>query len=189
MFTGLIKAMGKIITNENGKLIIEILKGQLGQIEVGDSIAVNGCCLTHKGGEKLSFDLSEETISRTTFNKLNPNAFVNLEPSLQVGEQFGGHFVLGHVDCIGELIAAEPAQNSINYRFKVQDSKYLVDKGSIALDGISLTVVKPVGNEFVVSAIPHTIENTNLKSLIVGSKVNVEYDILSRYIEKLISNR
>lgn len=184
MFTGLIRGVGELV--EVGKRTI--VRSQIIS-NAGDSIAVNGCCLTHIGGEQLTFELSDETLSRTTLGSMKIGQKVNLEPAIRAGEGMDGHFVLGHIDGIGQLVDIEQAESGKRFRFRVNEGKYLVDKGSISIDGISLTVVNPLGNEFDAWIISHTEENTNLKYLLIGEKVNVEYDILSRYLERLLAQR
>lgn len=184
MFTGIIRGVGEIV----GVGTRIFVKSPF-NADIGASVAVNGCCLTHTGGTDLTFDLSAETLERTTLGAAQIGQIVNLEPAIRAGEELGGHFVLGHVDGIGELVEVEQGSSGKRFRFRVPEGKYLVDKGSIAIDGISLTVVNPSDREFDAWIIPHTEENTTLKSLSIGDKVNVEYDVLSRYLERLLANQ
>lgn len=186
MFTGIIEAKGTLRKSKGGVIVETDLVAAR-----GDSIAVNGCCLTHLGGDKLSFDVSDETLRRTTLGDLPDGSEVNLESALKAGKPIGGHFVLGHVDAVGKLLWRKSGQSGEEFRFQVPVSgaKYLVDKGSIAVDGVSLTVVEPSANEFSVWMIPHTLSATCFAAMQPGSHVNVEYDVLARYIEGLLQSR
>jgi len=186
MFTGIIEAKGTL-RKSNGRVIVEANL----DAAPGDSIAVNGCCLTHLGGDKLSFDVSDETLRRTTLGDLPDGTEVNLEAALKAGKPMGGHFVLGHVDAVGTLLWRKRGQSGEEFRFQVPDSgaKYLVDKGSIAVDGVSLTVVEPSANEFSVWLIPHTLSETCFNAMQPGTQVNIEYDVLARYLERLLQSR
>jgi len=191
VFTGLIQAVGRIVSIFPSALALEVEWGAWDDaLLVGESIAVNGCCLTVAGidaNSELRFDLSEETWSRTAFSGLAAGTLVNLERSLRPTDRMGGHFVQGHVDGIGTLVSRTPAKSGEVFRFRVPEegAKYLAPKGSIALDGISLTIVEPHGAEFDVAVIPHTLAETNLRILQPGDKVNVEYDMLAKYVERL----
>ncbi len=193
MFTGIIEATGVVWEPAGGNLTIEP-QGSLGDdpIKLGESIAVNGCCLTVVSmGDAFSFDLSPETLERTTLGNLVPGDIVNLERAMRGDSRLGGHLVQGHVDGIGSIVNITPADGATVFRFRVPDSgaKYIIDKGSVALDGISLTVVNPVGSEFDTWIIPHTLAHTNLNKRLIGDFVNVEFDVLARYAEKLLSGR
>jgi riboflavin synthase len=187
MFTGIIQAVGVVSTFNGEVLLIDPAALPLGSLEMGESIAVNGCCLTVVSSESglLRFDLSPETVAKTSFSQLRAGSRVNLERAMQASSRFGGHIVQGHVDGVGEVVSITPNGNSIIYRFRVPNAKYLIEKGSITLDGISLTVVDLIENEFNVWTIPHTIANTHLGDLQPGSMVNVEYDMVAKYLEKL----
>jgi len=202
MFTGIIEAIGEIQWMESGVLVL-MPDRELGPdpVRVGESIAVNGCCLTIVGlGPRfpgvqasatrigLKFDLSPETMARTSFGSLVRGSHVNLERSMRADGRFGGHIVQGHVDTTGEVVSLTPSENSTIIRFRVpqETEKYLIDKGSIAVDGISLTVVEPAGSEFDTWIIPHTIENTNLGERKPGDRVNLEFDAIARYVERLL---
>ena len=197
MFTGIVLGIGQIIsiTPEGGDKRFEIgapcLKGR--RLELGDSIAVAGVCLTvtevADGG--FACDLSQETLSLTTLGKVDAGANVNIEPSLAAGEPLGGHWVSGHVDGMAKLVTMEDAGRSRLLRFRVPDSlaRYIAAKGSVTLDGVSLTVNRVDGAEFEINLIPHTLEVTTLGELAVGEPVNIEVDILARYLERLIEAR
>ncbi|HWP30944.1 MAG TPA: riboflavin synthase [Fimbriimonadales bacterium] len=182
MFTGIIEAVG-IVVEKNRHLVV---RAPGLRVREGESVSVNGCCLTHVGGEDLTFALSEETLGCTNLGGLKVGDKVNLETAVKAGAPMGGHFVLGHVDAVGEFIGKEGEE----YRFMVpnEGGRYLVNKGSIAVNGVSLTTILREGEEntFSVALIPYTLEKTNLGELAPGDKVNLEYDILAKIVEKLL---
>ena len=192
MFTGIIQSIGKL-KQEKNILEIEILDNFF-DMEIGDSIAVDGICLTVKEifKNKFTVDVSEETLKKTTLGlKSNSNQIVNLEPALRVSDRLGGHIVSGHVDGLGIVENIEKLEKSwllsikwINNNF----SKYIVNKGSICVNGISLTIAKyeKEGEIFTIAIIPHTWHNTNLNKLNVGDSANLEADALIKYVEKLL---
>lgn len=193
MFTGIIEALGKVRGLRKHDLdgIIEIETAMdLTDVAPGDSIAVSGVCLTVTGKEPRGFraDVSAETLSRTTLNDLAVGDPVNLEKALRPHSFLGGHFVLGHVDGTARIREKTVQSNSILFGFEISPdlSKYIVEKGSITVDGISLTVNRCEKNLFYVNIIPHTAEKTTLRSRKIGDRVNVETDILGKYIEKLL---
>lgn len=197
MFTGIVEALGKVQWMEAGVLVLES-DHELGPdpVVAGESIAVNGCCLTvvnmrpsrTGGGIGLKFDLSPETLERTSLGSLIAGAHVNLERAMRADGRFGGHIVQGHVDATGELVAITPNENSTVFRFRLPagSERYLIDKGSITVDGISLTVVNPEEAEFDAWIIPHTIAHTNLGERKIGDRVNLEFDALAKYVERLL---
>ena len=192
MFTGIVKAIGKLRKNNN-QLCIEILDNYF-DINIGDSIAVDGICLTAKEifGHTFTVDVSEETLEKTTLgNKSNFDGIVNIEPALRISDRLGGHIVSGHVDGLGEIVKIDKLEKSWLLSIKWEDSyfsKYISLKGSICVNGISLTIAdqKNNGEIFSIAIIPHTWENTNLKFLSVGQKVNLEADTLIKYVERLL---
>ena len=192
MFTGIIQSIGKL-KKEKNILIIEILDKAF-DITVGDSISVDGICLTAKEIIKNQFlvDVSEETLKKTTLGeKSNMDKIVNLEPALRITDRLGGHIVSGHIDGLGKVENIEKLAKSWLLSIKWQNSdfsKYVVDKGSICVNGISLTIAKSENNGkiFTIAIIPHTWHNTNLKNLSVGDSVNLEGDALIKYVEKLL---
>ena len=192
MFTGIIQSLGKI-KKEKNILTIEILDKGF-DIHIGDSIAVDGICLTVKeiSNNKFKVDVSEETFKKTTLGeKSSINQIVNLEPALRISDRLGGHIVSGHIDGLGKVENIEKLDKSWLLSIKWQNtnfSKYVVDKGSICLNGISLTIAKSEnqGEIFTIAIIPHTWHNTNLKKLSVGDSVNLEADALIKYVEKLL---
>ncbi|HTQ12002.1 MAG TPA: riboflavin synthase [Fimbriimonadaceae bacterium] len=195
MFTGIIEALGEIRSLNSGVLVLG-LDRPLGPdpVSIGESIAVNGCCLTVVNLEsgvsarELTFDLSPETVARTSFSQFAPGHHVNLERAMRADGRFGGHVVQGHVDTTGEVVSVTPAGNSTIIRFRVPEGsgRYLIDKGSISIDGISLTVVEPTEREFDTWIIPYTIVNTNLGERVPGDRVNLEFDAIARYVERLL---
>ncbi len=189
MFTGIVQALGIIQSTENTRLMVRTPQVEGWEAwDLGESLAINGCCLTVAEEAKglLAFDLSEETLQRTNLGELQPGRRVNLERAMRASDRFGGHIVQGHVDAVGEVVSLSPAEASTVFRFRVPADQYLIDKGSIALNGVSLTVVEPAGGEFDVSIIPHTLRETNFGDLEPGSKVNVEYDVIAKHVERLV---
>lgn len=192
MFTGIIEEAGSIIAFTRGedawKLQIAA-KATLQDVALGDSIAVNGCCLTvtRFDARHLYFDVLEETRRLTNFTTFKPGAAVNLERSLRFGGKIGGHFVSGHVDGLGVIEVFEPRGSDHYLRVRAPDGqgRYLIHKGSITIDGISLTVAEVEGDSFAVWIIPTTIEVTNLREKRTGDPVNLEFDLLGKYVEKL----
>ena len=192
MFTGIIKELGKIqrISGLGNiyKISVEVKDLAL-QAKIGDSVAVNGVCLTLTGKNKnfLDFDLMGETAKRTNISKLKIGEAVNLESALKAGDPLGGHFVTGHIDCVGRIkdIGRYGDNYSIRVSFPEEYKRLIVEKGSIALDGISLTVGKVEGNSAIVYIIPHTLKITTLGSKSAGGEVNIEFDIIGKYVNGL----
>lgn len=192
MFTGIIEGLGTIIKFDKktsnrsaAKMKIKldtIVKG----LKIGDSVAINGVCLTaiNISRDVAEFEMVDETMKKTNLGSLQSGNKVNIERSLKVGERLEGHFVLGHVDDVGILSKMEKQPNQIKIWIKIPKelSKYIIEKGSVTVDGISLTVVDVIKNEFSVSIIPHTMKITNLSFKKVRDKVNIETDILGKYI-------
>ena len=192
MFTGIVEEIGTINNLVNSVLTIHAEK-VLTDIKLGDSIAVNGTCLTvvNFTASKFSVDLAPETLRRTTFGDLNPGDTVNLERALSANDRFGGHMVQGHVDATGRVISIrDEGDSSI---FRISNPKrlkpYLVEKGFIAIDWLSLSIVKALTSSFTLSVIPYTRINTNLRDQRIGGKVNLEVDILAKYVENLMAQR
>lgn len=194
MFTGIIEEIGKIISyskKTNGaKLTIQCSKVLEG-VNIGDSICVNGVCqtVTSFGSDYFTTMLSDETLNISNFSTINAGDFVNLERALTLNSRLGGHIVSGHVDCCGEITEIEKQSDFYNLTIKVppQTAKYIAYKGSVTLNGISLTVAEINKNIFKIAIIPHTYNNTVLKYLKIGSIVNIETDILAKYVEKLLN--
>jgi riboflavin synthase len=209
MFTGLIEEVGEIIevrpSDSGTQLRLQVAstrKGSVLQIAAprtakkarrGDSIAVNGCCLTltSRRGDRLTFDLLEETIARTNLKKLWRHDRVNLERALPADGRLGGHFVQGHIDCVSRIVAFDKkgADFRLEVELQAEFAQYVARKGSIALNGISLTVAEVLPKSFVAWIIPYTKRHTNLDRAQAGDLVSVEFDILAKYVERLFTVR
>lgn len=185
MFTGLIETTAGV--NRREGRVLNIVKAV--ELAVGDSVAVNGVCLTVSNLEDESFlvTLSEETSARTALDTLSAGDKVNLERAIPAGGRFGGHFVQGHVDGVAYLLDRDQLKDSVEMLFEFPGDldRYIVEKGSVAIDGVSLTVATVKADRFTVSVIPHTLETTTLKNKKAGDPVNLEVDILAKYVEKL----
>jgi riboflavin synthase len=196
MFTGLIEEVGTVTSTrerERSKQLQIVAPRIAKKIRSGESVAVNGCCLTlsaHRG-DQLTFDLLDETLDRTNLKMLRRGSGVNLERALRADDRFGGHFVQGHVDCTSRVISFE--QRGGDYRLAVElpaeFARYVACKGSIAIDGISLTIAEVSPQSFAVWIIPHTKRHSNLSRAEAGILVNLEFDILAKYVERIISAR
>ena len=193
MFTGIVEGLGKVIrlTMKGADAVLEIDAAiDMKEVSLGDSIAVNGACLTvtSKTARTFTADVSAESLSKTTLKDLQAGHQVNLEKSLRIGGFLGGHFVLGHVDGIGRILSKTQKSGSIIFAVEAAEplSRYIVEKGSVAIDGISLTVNKLEKGRFYVNIIPHTAANTTLPGKKEAQWVNIETDILGKYVEKLL---
>ena len=194
MFTGIIEDKGKVLRVEyrgqEKRLTIE-LPPHLTEVQLGDSININGVCLTvvQKKERELELDLSQETLQKTVLGELKKGDQVNLERALRLTDRLGGHIVTGHVDGMGVIIEKRGERDFLQLRIRISESvsKYVVQKGSIAIDGISLTVNECRGGEIQMTLIPYTLEKTTLLGKKVGDRVNVETDILAKYVEKLMN--
>ena len=195
MFTGIIEEVGKVtsIREERGTRRLTVAASQLiKELKKGDSIAVSGVCLTAVGlsPNAVAFDLAEETWNRTSFSRIDEGALVNLELPMRVDGRFGGHVVQGHVDGTGEFLALDRIPGAEDYwlriRIPAELARYVIVKGSLSIEGISLTVAKIEGTEVTVAIIPHTAEMTNLRSLNPGDPVNLEVDMIAKYVEKMM---
>jgi riboflavin synthase len=190
MFTGLIEIVGRVerVAPRQGNRVFTIQTGFAGELRLGESVAVSGCCLTVTAADKKSFDVEAvaATLEATTLGLLKTGDAVNLERALRAGDRMGGHFVQGHVDEVGKIRRIE--QHSGYWALAVETdrrtSRPLVEKGSVCVDGISLTVASLRPGEFAVNIIPHTWENTNLKQHRPGDKVNIEYDLLVKAVQR-----
>ncbi len=197
MFTGIIQASGKIsaLEERGGDLRLQVNTGELdlGNLQLGDSIAVNGVCLTAIEFDAGSFaaDVSTETLSATTLGDLVTGSLVNLERSLTLADSLGGHLVSGHVDGVGHVISLLPDARSTRIGFEIDPSLscYVARKGSVSVDGTSLTVNDVTENRFFVNIVPHTAERTIMGRYEEGTRVNIEVDLVARYIERLIENK
>ena len=189
MFTGIVQEVGRTVTNNDGKLVVSAEK-VLKSVESGASIAVNGVCLTITSFNKDSFsvDLSPETLRRTNLGSLTAGGAVNLERAMAIGGELGGHLVQGHVDGTGRLTSIVPEGDALIMTFEAPPEimKYIVEKGFIAVDGISLTVAGVGTGYFRVSVVDYTRKNTTLGTRKVGDEVNLEIDIIAKYVERFI---
>ncbi len=195
MFTGLIEEVGQIkgiVKGADGAEINVSAEKILEDINIGDSISVNGVCLTVTGytSDLISFDLSKETIERSNFKEIKIGDFVNLERALKVSDRLGGHIVQGHVDTTGRISSIIPQGDHTEFKIKLPGDKtdLVVEKGSIAVDGISLTINEISADTISINIIPHTIQNTNLRFKQVNDTVNIEFDIIGKYVMKMIKN-
>ncbi len=197
MFTGIIQSVGKIRASQpkGGDLTMEIDAAglDLAGVSVGDSIAVDGVCVTATSLNKDGFvaDLSRETLSCSTLGKKRVGDAVNLEKALCLGDPLGGHLVSGHVDAVGKLVSRRDAARSVVMKFSVADSvaRFIAAKGSVCVDGVSLTVNKVSGNSFEVNIVPHTLEQTTMGRYRGGAEVNLEVDLLARYVDRLMDEK
>ena len=190
MFTGIVEEVGVVAGLRDHRLSIQARK-VMGDLKLGDSIAVNGACLTvvARNEETFSVDLSPETLRRTSFTGLAEGNVVNLERPLAVTDRLGGHIVQGHIDGTGRITSSTPEEDCVILRMRSPKKlmPYIVEKGFIAVDGISLTVVKRGALSFSMSVIPYTLQHTNLRGKMPGDRVNLEADILAKYVESLLS--
>ncbi|MCH2129600.1 MAG: riboflavin synthase [Pirellulaceae bacterium] len=195
MFTGLVETAGtvtSIVDQPPGKLLSISASGFTAGIDLGASVSVNGCCLTVIGNnaDTLTFEAGEETLRRTTFSDLQTNDVVNLERSLRVGDELGGHWVTGHIDTVGTITQRNDQGDWSEIWCEVppEFTSQLVSKGSVAMDGVSLTVVKVVDCQFSVALIPHTLSLTTLGDRQAGDRMNIETDILAKYVERQLQS-
>ena len=195
MFTGLVEGTGRVVAlGEGGMARIEVDAGGLSAgAEVGDSVSVNGACLTVNEivGERLVFYAMQETLRRTALGGLEEGDAVNLERAMTPEKRFGGHIVQGHVDGVGEVLGVTPEGDAEIWEFSAPESvlRYAVEKGSVCVDGISLTLVSVRDDSFTVSVLPQTREATNLEGLAPGDRVNLEADVIGKYVERLLGPR
>jgi riboflavin synthase len=191
MFTGIITDIGTVrAVRKAGDTRFEITTGyDLGTVDMGASIACNGCCLTviEKGPDWFAIQASAETLSKTTLGDWATGTRINLERALKIGDELGGHIVSGHVDGLGEIVSITPEGDSQRFRFRVPHelARFIAPKGSVAIDGTSLTVNEGEGNVFGVNIIPHTPSATTWGTMKVGQRVNIEIDMLARYVARL----
>ena len=196
MFTGIVRELGHVVSVEGGAggVRIEIDAPVTATLTaVGDSVSIDGCCLTAiaVGDARLRFEAVPETLARTALSALATGAAVNLEPALRAGEPLGGHYVQGHVDGVGVVTSVEPEGDGARLAVESPEElrRYLVEKGSIALQGVSLTVAALTETGFEVALIPHTLKATTLGHLVPGDRLNLEADVLAKYVERLVASR
>lgn len=193
MFTGLIEEVGRVagLRAAGQSAEFELVAPRLAeQVRIGDSVAVNGCCLTvaRRDGNKLGFDLLKESLDRTNLGALRPENPVNLELALSASARLGGHFVQGHVDCAVPILAIDEKNSDLRIEIQLppEFARYVAFKGSIAINGISLTVAEISPKSFAVWIIPHTRSQTNLAAAKPGDLVNLEFDLLAKYVERML---
>ena len=194
MFTGIVRELGTVVEAEEaggGRALVVRAPETSARTRVGDSVAVNGCCLTATAvdGDAIAFHAVPETIARTTLGDLARDDAVNVEPPLRAGEELGGHYVQGHVDGVGRIQSVEAEGEGLRVFVEAPDDvlRYCVVKGSITVDGVSLTVAELAEGAFAVALVPHTLEATTLSDLRPAQAVNLEADVLAKYVERLIS--
>jgi riboflavin synthase len=192
MFTGIVRELGTVDAFDGSRLVV-VAHETAASVAVGDSVAVAGVCLTVVEAEegRLAFDVVPETVARTALGRVEPGGAVNLEPSLRVGDQLGGHVVQGHVDAVGRVRSVVPEGDSRRVWIDAPDSvvRYSIEKGSIAVDGVSLTIAALDDDGVEVALIPHTLEVTTLGRLEPGDEINLEADLLGKVVERLIGAR
>jgi len=196
MFTGLIEEVGSVLgihPTGHGTQLRIAAPGIAEQVQIGDSIAVNGSCLTvtARHGDQIAFDLLGETLNCTNLKIVRPGDRINLERALAVGARLGGHFVQGHVDCAAPIVGSEEngADRRLEVELPVEFARYVASKGSIALNGISLTIAEVSERSFAVWVIPHTNSQTNLGTAHAGDLVNLEFDLIARYLGRMLDCR
>jgi riboflavin synthase len=189
MFTGLVREIGTVVSFEQGRLRVESSIAAA----IGESVAIDGVCLTVVDGDRktLAFDAVPETLARSTLGRLSPGARVNIEPALRAGEALGGHYVQGHADGVGRIRSVEPEGEGRRVWIDASPGilRYCVEKGSIAVDGVSLTIAALDDYGFAIALVPHTLEVTTLGAAAAGDEVNLEADVLAKYVEKLTGLR
>jgi riboflavin synthase len=193
MFTGIVRELGRVVSAEGGadgiRLVVEAPVTAAGTGR-GDSISVNGCCLTADGVDaaRISFHAVPETVARSTLDGLRANDPVNLEPAVRAGDVLGGHYVQGHVDGVGRIQSVEAEGEGLRVFVEAPEEilRYCVEKGSIAVDGVSLTIAEVAEDAFAVALVPHTVEATTLSGWAPAQEVNLEVDVLAKYVERLL---
>lgn len=197
MFTGIVEAVGTIAAitpkGEDVTITVEAGKLDMSDVNLGDSIATNGVCLTVVRFDQRSYsaDLSLETLKRTGFSQYQVGDKVNLEKAMLPSTRFGGHIVSGHIDDVGIIVDSKPVGRAMEYWIEVPShlSRYIAEKGSVTIDGISLTVNDVRKDSFKITIVPHTSQETTVSSFVVGHKVNLEVDVIARYLERLITGQ
>jgi riboflavin synthase len=192
MFTGIVREVGRVVSvagGENGAALVVDAPESAAGVEIGGSVAIDGVCLTAESvdGTTISFHAVPETLRRSSLGTLVPDARVNLEPALRAGEPLGGHFVQGHVDGVGRVRGIEPEGDGVRVAVEAPAEllRYCVEKGSITVAGVSLTIAGLEQDHFVVALIPHTLAATTLGDLLPGREVNLEVDVIAKYVERL----
>jgi riboflavin synthase len=195
MFTGLVEALGSVVSlcADKGQARLELKIPFASELALGDSVAINGCCLTVASidGDRIAFDLLAQTLEITSLGHLKPGMIVNLERAMQVGDRFGGHFVQGHIDAIGIVSGHEKRGQDHVFDIELPEAlaRLCIEKGSLAVDGISLTIASLEGNHARFWITPHTWEHTNLQAAKIGQPVNLEADMLAKHVDRLLVAR
>ena len=195
MFTGIVREVGLVVEAEEaggGRALAVRAPATASRTHVGDSIAIDGCCLTatEVADGTIRFQAVPETIARSTLGTLERNEQVNVEPAIRAGEELGGHYVQGHVDAVGRIRSVEAEGQGFRVVVEAPEAvlRYCVEKGSVTVDGVSLTVAELVDEGFAVALVPHTLEATTLSALRPGQAVNLEADVLAKYVERLVAH-
>ena len=195
MFTGIVRELGRVVSAETGSGLALVVDAPetVSDLAVGDSLSVNGVCLTAAAidGTRVSLHAVPETLARSTLGGVSEGDSVNVEPALRAGEPLGGHYVQGHVDAVGRVQSVEAEGDGLRVFVEAPEDvlRYVVEKGSITVDGVSLTVAELAGDAFAVALVPHTLAATTLSALAPGQKVNLEIDVLAKYVERLLETR
>jgi riboflavin synthase len=196
MFTGIVRELGRVVSAEGdigGLALVAEAPESASELAVGDSISINGSCLTAESveGSRISMHAMPETLARSTLGRLSAGDAVNVEPAVRAGDPLGGHYVQGHVDAVGRVQSVEAEGDGLRVFFEAPEDvlRYCVEKGSITVDGVSLTVAELGREEFAVALVPHTLEATTLSALVPGQGVNLEADVLAKYVERLLGAR
>ena len=194
VFTGIVRELGVVVEAEEaggGRALVVRAPETAGRTRIGDSVAIDGCCLTATDvdARAVSFHAVPETIARTTLGDLERDDEVNIEPAIRAGEELGGHYVQGHVDAVGRIQSVEAEGEGLRVFVEAPEDvlRYCVEKGSITVDGVSLTVAELAADAFAVALVPHTLTATTLSDLEPGQAVNLEVDVLAKYVERLLS--
>jgi riboflavin synthase len=196
MFTGIVRELGTVVSalDRAGDRVLAVhAPGTASTTSVGDSVAVNGCCLTAEGvdGDRITFHAVAETLARTTLGGLEVDDRVNVEAAVRAGEPLGGHYVQGHIDAVGRIQSVEAEGEGLRVFVEAPDDvlRYCVEKGSVTVDGVSLTIAEMANDAFAIALVPHTLEATSLSELEPGKEVNIEADVLAKYVERALSWR
>jgi riboflavin synthase len=196
VFTGIVRELGRVVSAEGasgGRALVVEAPRTAARLHVGDSVSVNGCCLTAESveGGRIAMHAVPETLARSNLGRLSTGDAVNLEPAVRAGEPLGGHYVQGHVDGVGRVQSVEAEGEGLRVFVEAPADvlRYCVEKGSVAVDGVSLTVAELNREEFAVALVPQTLEATTLSALVPGQEVNVEVDVLAKYVERLLQAR
>lgn len=196
MFTGIVRELGRVYSSEGseeGLALVVQAPGTAAQLGVGDSVSINGCCLTAESveGARISLHAVPETLARSTLGRLSVGDAVNVESAVRAGDPLGGHYVQGHVDAVGRVQSVEAEGDGLRAFVEAPPEvlRYCVEKGSVTIDGVSLTVAELGHEEFAVALVPHTLEATTLSALAPGQEVNLEADVLAKYVERLLEAR